>query len=302
MKEKDTGYLELLLFRLPGHRPFGINVLKVNEIIPCPPLTQIPQSHYSIKGVTHLRGESVAVIDLSVVLGGPALTCDCHASVVVTSFNRQRQGFLVEGVDRIVLKNWQEISSPPKAAGSGIFVSGVTRVDDWLIQILDVERLLAQVLPTAYESPETVQDDRLIDLMSGKRILVVDDSSIALNQTTRVLNALGLETCVARNGREALEYLHSVQGDILDTVPVVISDIEMPELDGYALTAELKNDPRFQALYVLLHTSLNSSMDLGRAERSGADAFLTKFVPQELADATLQGIEKQLDLLCVTSD
>ena len=287
------GRLELLLFFLEGGQPFGINVLKVKEIFPSPRLNEMPMSHPSVIGVTELRGSTIPVIDLALALGRSPIQDRSTASVIVTEFNRSFQGFLVAGVDRIIEKEWKNVTSPPKGSGRHVYISGVTEFSDRMIQILDLERILYEVLPPKDFEAEFTIDDAVGLEAKGAKVLVADDSAIARGQTVKTLDRIGATYAVARDGREALTYLKGLveKGvNVKEEVSMVISDIEMPEVDGYTLCKEIRRDPALAELYVLLHTSLNGSISHEQAEKAGADAILTKFVPSELAKAVIAGL------------
>lgn len=296
MRDKDNSdRLELLLFNVGGVQPFGINVLKVKEVIPCPRLTHVPQSHHAVKGVAHLRGEPLTVIDLAMSIGRPALSVDGKqaASVIITEFNRSMQGFLVRAVDRIVVCDWKNVYPPPRGSGASSYTTGVTEIDGRLVQILDVEKVLGEVVGQEIQLSRELLDGGEDGLLQGRRVMVVDDSSLARTQTVHTLDSLGIDSVLARDGKEALEQLEQLnsQDDAAVAVEMVISDIEMPEMDGYTLTSEIRKSPRLSRLYVLLHTSLNGAINAERAEKVGANAVLSKFVPEELARAVRKGFE-----------
>jgi len=276
--------LELLLFSLHGRQRFGINVLKVKEVIPCPHLTIVPQAHPAVRGVTHLRGRPLTVIDLAQAVGRPPLPQVEGNSVIVTELNRSQQGFLVGKVDRIVVCDWSQVLPPPSGTGLASYITGVTRVDEELVQVLDVERVLGEVVEidtaTTLEGHPALHD---------KRVLVVDDSLVARSKTAQTLSSLGIDCLMARDGREALEELKRL-GEEKMLPDMVISDIEMPEMDGYSLTRELRAIPALADIYVLLHTSLNGAINTEKAHRVGANDFLTKFVPEDLAHAVIKGL------------
>ena len=175
---------------------------------------------------------------------------------------------------------------PPKGLGSAIYSSGVTRVDDELIQILDVEKIMGEI------NNDNI-DESIAELAVGtdfkKRILIVDDSAMARSQTSKTLDTLGIEYEVANDGKEALSKLRAAQASG-NSFGLLLSDIEMPEMDGYGLTHEIRMDPELTHLYILLHTSLNGAINIEKAEKAGADKILTKFVPEELAREVVAGI------------
>jgi len=298
LRAKDnTDRLELLLFNVGSSQPFGINVLKVKEVIGCPHLTAVPHSHAAVKGVAHLRGEPLTVIDLAMAIGRPSAMSEeageCDGSVIITEFNRSMQGFLVKAVDRIVVCDWKQVYPPPRGSGVSSYITGVTDIDDKLVQILDVEKVLGEVVG----GDITLSDEMLNaaegdSALQGRRVLVVDDSSLARNQTVQTLSAIGIDCVLARDGAEALALVKELnQGEKPDgAVEMVLSDIEMPEMDGYTLTSEIRKSAELSGLYVLLHTSLNGAINTERAQKAGADAVLTKFVPEELALAVQKGL------------
>lgn len=291
----QDNHLELLLFHLSGKQRFGINVLKVSEVIPCPSLTKLPDSHPSVCGVATLRGESISVVDLSQAIGRGRLNeaGACKGSVIVTEINRTKQGFLVDRVDRIVMRDWKDVMPPPKGLGSRSYASGVTQVEEELIQILDVERIMAEVS----NEPVVISDDIGNDMPEGatdQRVLVVDDSSMARSQTVKTLEQLHVPYVTARDGKEALELLtktNAVDADPSGYISFVLSDIEMPEMDGYSLTKAIRQDVQLRDIYILLHTSLNGAINTERAKQCGANAFLTKFVPNDLAAEVIKGMQ-----------
>src|SRR5690606_39875649 len=133
--------MELLLFRLNGSQRFGINVFKVREVVVTPPLTRVPKSHAVVRGVAHIRGKPISVLDLSLATTGRPLASTEGTSVIITEYNRSVQGFLVAGVDRIVNLNWQDVMPPPRGA-TGTYLTAVAKVDGQMVQIVDVEKVL----------------------------------------------------------------------------------------------------------------------------------------------------------------
>lgn len=294
--------LELLLFRLNGQQLFAINVLKIKEIISCPALTHLPDSNPTVRGVAELRGHTIPVIDLAMAIGRPALNLDAGADqelkIIIAEFNRSTQGFLISGVERIIVRDWTEVLPPPKGVTGG-YITGVIKNNDVLVQIIDVERVIGEIIGVDLTASAEVQsNDALRDYMQGRTLLIVDDSSIARTQTSRTLDQLELPYITARDGREALALIHEMTEDCADPLsklPMVISDIEMPEMDGYHLTEAIKQDPKLKDLYVLLHTSLDGQVNAEAAARVGADNVLTKFVPDALLNAVLDGLNQQMD-------
>ncbi|WP_240220874.1 chemotaxis protein [Rheinheimera hassiensis] len=281
--------LELLLFRLYGPQPFGINVFKVREVLQCPELTEMPGSSPHVRGIAHLRGVPVMVIDLSQATGGKRIEDLSTAYVLVTEYNRHTQGFLVSGVDRIVNTNWDQIMPPPKGAGAGHYLTAVTQIDGKLVQIIDVEKVFAEITPINEDVSEDIKVKATERNFKDLIVLVADDSAVARNQVKRALTSIGIQVELVNDGKLALDWLTAkaaeLGGDISTKVPLLISDIEMPEMDGYTLTAEIKANPALRQMHVVLHSSLSGVFNEAMVKKVGADQFIAKFHPDELVSA-----------------
>lgn len=278
--------LELLLFRLEGPQLYGINVFKVKEVLQCPNLTIMPKSSQVVRGVANIRGGTIPILDLSIATGRAPLENLKTSFVIITEYNTKVQGFLVRSVERIVNMNWGEIHPPPKGAGRDHYLTAVTRLDQQLVEIIDVEKILAEVAPASEVISAGVIDDEVQSQAVTKHVLIVDDSSVARKQVSRCLQTVGVEVTALNDGREALNYLKKMadEGRFPDKeLLMLISDIEMPEMDGYTLTTEIRSDPRMQKLHILLHTSLSGVFNQAMVKKVGADDFLAKFKPDDLA-------------------
>jgi two-component system chemotaxis response regulator CheV len=286
MRTKLAGHnrLELLLFRLGGRQRFGINVFKVQEVIQCPQLTSVPKSHPVVLGIANMRGKTIAIMDLSLAIGGPPIENHRDKFVIVTEYNRNVQGFLVDSVDHIVNMNWEDILPPPKGAAQGTYMTAVTQVEDELVEIIDVEKVLKEVVGGDQEVSEGVIKERTHDL--PQHVLMVDDSSVARNQVTRVLSQMGVEFTTANDGQQAVDQLQSWldEGkDLENWLALVISDVEMPRMDGYSLTRAIREHPKLSHLHVVLHTSLSGVFNSAMVDKVGANDFLPKWEPDTLA-------------------
>ncbi len=279
--------LELLLFRLNGRQRFGINVFKVREVLQCPPLTVMPKLNACIRGVAHIRGQTISVIDLSMAMGKRPIQDLSKCFIIISEYNRSIQGFLVHSVERIINMNWESILPPPKGAGRINYMTAVTEVDGELVEILDVERILNEISPVSTEVSTELVEASVERNPHGRPVLVADDSSVARKQVQRALEAIGVQCVLAKDGREALNMLleMSKNGPIKDQIALVISDIEMPEMDGYTFTAEIRNNPNLKDLHVILHTSLSGVFNQAMVQKVGANNFIAKFQPDELAKA-----------------
>ncbi|GAA5647358.1 MULTISPECIES: chemotaxis protein CheV [Vibrio] len=282
--------LELLTFRLMGRQRYGINVFKVKEVLQCPKLTSMPNLHPLVKGVAHIRGHTVSVIDLSLAIGGRPTTDVEKCFVVIAEFNRTIQAFLVTSVERIINMNWEAILPPPDGAGKANYLTAVTNIDNELVEILDVEKILAEIAPVDETMDESIgqgiaeaeQEKEIV-----RRILIADDSTVARKQVERAIASIGFEVVSVKDGKEAYEKLveMAAQGSIYEQISLVISDIEMPEMDGYTLTAEIRRNADLKDLYVILHSSLSGVFNQAMVERVGANTFIAKFNPDELGNA-----------------
>ncbi len=283
---------ELLLFKLSGRQQrFGINVFKVKEVIQCPQLTQIPKANSVICGVAHLRGETIPVLDLAMSIGMPPLNRGEGAYVIVTEYNRGVQGFMVASVDRIINIGWDAVNAPPGGSGRNSYLTAVTEFEDELIEVIDVEKVMKEVIGSREQAQEELVEEGLSQ--AEDRVLVVDDSLVARNQVKKVCEQVGLECELHKDGLDAWEHLQelSEQGvDISEHYTMIISDVEMPRMDGYTLATKIKNDPLMKDVYLILHTSLSGVFNSSMVEKVGANEFLAKFEPDEL----IKTIQNQL--------
>ena len=279
--------LEILMFRLSGRQQFAINVFKVQEVVQLPKMTLMPHRHGSVCGVVNLRGQTLPVIDLSRARGLRPLVPDESSTIIVTEYNRSIQAFLVGGVDRILNLNWEEVLPPPTTAGRQHYLTAITKVEDKLVEVIDVEKVLAEIVPyNTSIAPERLTDP-VLERARGREVLCVDDSTVALAQLRETLSQLGITVHSASDGMKGLNKLKAWadSGEVLtDRLLMVFTDAEMPEMDGYRLTTEIRNDPRLRDLYVVLHTSLSGSFNLAMVQKVGCDNFLSKFQPEKLVD------------------
>ncbi|MBE4606972.1 chemotaxis protein CheV [Vibrio navarrensis] len=284
--------LELLLFSLNSRQLFAINVFKVKEVIKVPPLTKLPGAHYNIRGVASLRGEPVPVIDLRRSIGFPASKmAGQEENLIITEYNRTVQGFLVGQVRNIINTAWTEIQPPPKTSGRCTYLTAITQVKEGdktqIVEIIDVEKVLAEIVDYDVSISEEVLDEKLVQRMVGRNVLVVDDSSTARNQIRDTLSQLGLNIIECRDGLEALRLLKSWcdEGkDLTKELLLMITDAEMPEMDGYKLTHEVRSDPRMAKLFITLNTSLSGSFNEAMVKKVGCDRFISKFQPDLLVE------------------
>ncbi|AKU13053.1 chemotaxis protein CheV-like [Azoarcus sp. CIB] len=290
-----TNKLEILLFTLgvdqrTGRREtFGINVFKVREVMRTPAITAAPEMPSSVEGMVSLRGVLVPVVDLGRYVGVGA---DARRDImIVTEYNGHTQGFLVEAVDTILRLDWAQMRVPPDmlTAKMGGLVTAVTELkDNKLVMMLDVEKVLAET---------TTQDDQYlfkgIEPIEGSAhtVYFADDSSVARRQIERTLDVLGVPYVGSINGRMAWEELEKAARfaettgrKVSDVVSLVLTDVEMPEMDGYILTKSIKSDPRFAGIPVIMHSSLSGMSNQQLGKSVGVDEYVPKFEPQRLAE------------------
>lgn len=295
-KLAGTNKLEILLFTLgtdsrSGRREtYGINVFKVREVMRVPEITRPPELPPSVEGMVSLRGQLVPIVDLVKYTG--VQTESKPEVMIVTEYNGHTQGFLVEAVDTILRLDWSAVRVPPdmfSSHESGL-VTAVTELPDGrLVMLMDVEKILA-------ETTRGADDDSIFNLvkpirLENRTIFFCDDSPVARKQIERTLQAMNVNYHFATNGQNAWEALKKLATQADETgvplsslIQLILTDVEMPEMDGYILTKNVKSDPRFAGIPVIMHSSLSgmSNQQLGRSV--GVDEYVSKFEPQRLAE------------------
>ncbi|AZZ96688.1 chemotaxis protein CheV [Pseudoalteromonas rubra] len=283
--------LELLLFHLHSRHLFALNVFKVKEVVKLPHLNKMPNAHPKVAGVTTIRGESIPVIDLRQAICMPHCEYDSDSNLVITEYNRTIQAFLVGKVDQIVNTTWSDIMPPPRSVGRNHYLTALTKLkrgdQELLVEIIDVEKVLAEIIAYDVVIPENILDKNIINEFQGRKILHVDDSPTARRQVSDTLAQLGIEVLPATDGHEALKLLQHWADEGINVeqeLMAVITDAEMPVMDGYRLTYEIRNDSRLKNLYIVLNTSLSGSFNKAMVEKVGCDVFLSKFQPDRLVE------------------
>ncbi|MBL4869220.1 MAG: chemotaxis protein CheV [Pseudomonadales bacterium] len=287
--------LELLMFKLRCDQVYAINVFKVQEVQQMPKLTLIPKRHSVVAGVTHVRGQTIPVIDLSHAIRRGKLTDVKNCNIIIAEYNCTVQAFMVGSVDRIVNMNWDEVIPPPAGTGNKHFLTAITRYEDRLIEIIDVEKVLARITDYDSKISEGVLEHNIKDLSAGMRVLLVDDSSVGLSQGKRTLDQLGLEVVTETDGARGIALLRKwvAEGyDFEKNFLMLVTDAEMPEMDGYMLSAACRNEPALKDIHIILHTSLSGSFNVALSDKVGCDQFISKFQPDELAKMVQERIKK----------
>ena len=295
---------ELLLFHLGASvgtgrsEFFGINVFKVREVLQMPEITELASSHEHLMGVANIRGQIIPVINLPAVVG--CKPTKGLSILMVTEYGRTVQAFAVEDVNEIARVDWDQVL-PAEGSHAGALLTGIARLDGVnpntrLAQVLDVEQILRVVMPTTMEEiTRDVVGPELV-LPPGSCILAADDSSVARSVIELGLKAMGVPYIMTKTGKEAWEQLLSIEEQARqegksarDKVALVLTDLEMPEMDGFTLTRLIKEDARFQSIPVVIHSSLTGSTNENHVKSVGADAYVAKFAPRELA-ATIRKV------------
>ncbi len=295
-KLAGSNKMELLLFSLGTHETFGINVFKVREVSPTPPITLTPNMPYGVEGVISLRGSIIPVITLAKFIKLENVPEGLGQTMIVTEFSRHTQGFLVDEVDRIIRVDWDKVKPPENMiAGQEGLITAITELDDGrLVSILDVERILAEVLG---EKPMPTLPK--LETKQETTVFFADDSTVARKEIIMVLDKLGAKHVQANDGLEAWEKLQNManragpEGKLMrDQIQLILVDAEMPEMDGYVLTKNIKSDSRFAGIPVIMHSSLSSEANRTMGQRVGVDAYVAKFDPAVLADTLLAFIKR----------
>ena len=294
---------ELLLFRLgeasgtSKRELFGINVFKVREIMVMPEITAMVNAPASVMGVANIRGQMIPVINLPLITG-------CTPSkglgiLLVTEFARTTQAFAVEEVNEIVRLEWKQVLSA-EGTGGGL-VTSIARLDGntentRLAQVLDVEQILRDVFPEQHRAVTETTVMPVAQIPPGSVVLAADDSAVARMMIEQGLKAMNIPYTMTKSGKEAWERLNALyteaqaQGKpVREKVALVLTDLEMPEMDGFTLTRNIKQDPRFTGIPVIIHSSLTGSTNESHVKSVGADAYVAKFVAEELG-ATIRQV------------
>ncbi len=274
-----TNKMEILLFGLGSDEKFGINVFKVKEVCQAGKITRTPNMPSGVDGIISLRGHVMPVLNLANFMSMNPQTK--HETMLVAEYNRHILGFMVESVDRIIRVDWDKVrATEGMLSDKGALITAITELDDGsLVSILDVEQILANAFGEGVVgNVERVQSDHELC------IFFADDSMVARKKISEVLDKMGVKHVQANNGREGWERLKTMadaaQGsgaNLHDQIQVILTDAEMPEMDGYVLTQNIKNDPRFDGIPVVMHSSLSSDANRAMGRRVGVDYYVPKF-------------------------
>lgn len=291
----------MVLFTLGDEQLYGINVFKTKEIVEMPLLSDVPDDDARLLGIAVSRDEPIVFIDLNVAIKKPPFTLseDEIPKAIVAEFNGGLQGFKVEQVHKIVRVDWSECKPPPAAATSNSYLNAVVVVDGQLVEVLDLEKIFHDV----GKDEDSVLDLIPLELpegvdLDGKSVLIVDDSSLVRKKTKVLVEALGLECLVCADGKDALEIIAEIAdkaeaqgGRVSDKLLLVVTDIEMPHMDGLALVESVKANPLTKDLCMVIHSSISGGGNLEHAKGIGANEYLVKWNEKSLVEMIKNRVE-----------
>lgn len=276
--ESGTNELEVLEFMV-GKQNFGINIAKVNEIMNYEPMIPVPDSPPEFEGVFTPRDKVISVIDLHKVLNKES-DDPTHDLLIICNFNQMDVGFHVSSVKGIQRISWEDIEKPPRISGDGMnnIATGIAKLNDRIILILDFEKIVSDINRSAViDATGATQTDAS---KAEKHIVIAEDSPFLNTLIQNTLHDAGYNNIVSfDNGKDAWDYIRGhkdMGGDILDQVSCLISDIEMPQMDGHHLTKLIKDDEILRRIPVFLFSSLINEQMRVKGESVGADAQFSK--------------------------
>lgn len=286
--ESGTNELEIVEFEVASNK-FGINVIKVKEIIQPIPVTFIPHAHPHVEGIIQLRGEVLPVVDMLKVLGIQNVQRSPQQKYIVAEFNKQRVVFHVDNVTQIHRISWEQIEKPSDMYQGGTSqVIGVIKQNDQMILLLDFERIMVDINPASSISVEAVKKLGKRD-RSEKKILIAEDSPLLRKLLSDTMKEAGyVNTEFFENGRDAYNYLESLVTtgqDIAEFIQLVVTDVEMPQMDGHHLTKKIKTNPDLQKLPVIIFSSLITDDLRHKGDEVGAEDQISK---PEIAELILR--------------
>lgn len=289
--------MEILLFSLGTRETFGINVFKVREVGRTPHITRTPNMPKGVEGLISLRGNVIPVLSLSPYLDLEGSTPPgLGKSMMVAEYSKRTLGFLVHEVDRIIRVDWERVKAPETvlSANQGLITAVIELEGGHLVSILDVEQILANAFGEA-----VIVDVPPVRTAEDVGIFFVDDSIVARRKITEVLDKLGVKHKHATNGAEGWTRLQAIAAhctqigkSVRDEIRVIMVDAEMPEMDGYVLTKNIKSDGRFQGVPVIMHSSLSSEANKAMGKAVGVDGYVAKFDAEILADTLRPLLER----------
>ena len=280
--ETGTNELEILEFVIAGNS-YGINVAKITELMQIQEVQTMPLSHPCVEGVFQPRSEVYTIVDLAKYLGLDASEAPEKDIFIITNFNQMNIAFHVHAVESIFRISWLDIEKPDSIiyGGQEGVVTGIAKVNDRIISILDFEKITFDISPESGINLDTVKAYTGID-REQIPIVVAEDSALLRKMLTEALHTSGYQNLIIlNNGEEAWEHISGLknvgdEGDICSRVSCLITDIEMPRMDGHRLTKLIKSDPVLMDIPVIIFSSLIDENMQKKGQEVGADAQLSK--------------------------
>ncbi len=288
--------MEILLFSLGTRETFGINVFKVREVGRTPQITRTPNMPHGVEGLVSLRGNVIPVLSLVNFLDHREVPVERGKTMMVAEYSKRTIGFLVHEVDRIIRVDWEKVRAPESVLSSNEgLITAITELENGtLVSLLDVEQILANAFGEA-----VIVDIPAAHVSEEVGVFFVDDSIVARRKIAEVFDKLGVKHKHATNGAEAWSRLqglavHAQQtaSPLRDAIRLILVDAEMPEMDGYVLTKNIKADHRFEGIPVIMHSSLSSDANRAMGQAVGVDAYVAKFDAEILADTLRPMLER----------
>lgn len=283
-KLSQSNQMEMLTFRLTDDQLYGINVFKIIEIIECPKrIDRMPNSHPAVKGALDFRGKALAVIDLSEAVGLP--TKDFRnelAYIIICEYNRDLTAFIVHAPDTLLTRSWADIHKPEGVNAESLVAIAYADSGETIL-LLDIESILSNVIGIERDFSSVT----LVVGGAGRHVLIVDDSRAAIMLLQSLLDRIGFSHIAMTSADKALEYLEKEHG----WVDLIISDIEMPGMDGFTFTRTLREKAGYEHLKVILHSSMSNPSNILKAEQAGANKFVAKFDPESLSEEIISLIK-----------
>lgn len=294
--EAGTNEMELLVFHL-GTTPFGINVAKVREIVQRPKTITIPHSPMAVEGSFRLRERVLTLLNLGryFTMEGEKTRAG-EGMIIVVEFNKVTCGVLVDSVERIYRLRWNQIEPPSQyLVGMSVPITGVVKVADEIVQIADFETIVGKILGMQSATmPDVDPQERMREEFAEARIVLADDSHILRNNLVNILRQAGFENItVCNDGQEVWDMMQLHKEEADGPCDLVLTDIEMPRMDGLHLTRRIKNDPALKDIPVILFSSLITEDNRRKGISVGADAQVSKPDSHKMIEFIRQFLRKR---------
>jgi|APHig6443718053_1056840.scaffolds.fasta_scaffold44850_1 two-component system chemotaxis response regulator CheV len=296
-----SNQMEMLTFRLSDGQLYGINVFKIIEILESPSrFDRIPHAHHAVKGAVDFRGKPIVTIDLSEALDMDPVSFDKQlAYLIICEYSQQLNAFIISAPETLLTRGWDEIRKPDAIQARSLVAVAYSDTGETIL-LLDIESILSEVVGFKTE----VNDDLAARgaYLKDRKILLVDDSRTALAMMQQTLTHLGFEHSSQSSAIQALAMIEEQKKRGERPFDLIISDIEMPGMDGFTFTRSLRCMPSYENTMIILHSSMSNPTNHLKAEESGANDFVAKFDPNTLAEHVLSalGVDSSDDDLFIT--